>query len=43
MIYKRDNVFDRELADYAQGLDILLEGEEMKKELRNFEEDLWER
>lgn len=42
-IYKRDNVFDRELADYAQGLDILLEGEEMKKELRNFEEDLWER
>jgi hypothetical protein len=24
-------------------LDILLEGEEMKKELRNFEEDLWER
>ena len=43
MIYKRDNVFDRELADYAQGLDILLEGEDMKKELRNFEEDLWER
>jgi len=43
MIYKRDNVFDRELSEYAQGLDILLEGEEMKKELRNFEEDLWER
>jgi gliding motility associated protien GldN len=43
MIYKKDNVFDRELADFAQGLDILLESEEIKKDLRNFEEDLWER
>lgn len=41
-IYKEQNVYDRRIAEYAQGLDALLEAERIKNELMLFEESLWE-
>jgi gliding motility associated protien GldN len=41
-IYKEQNVYDRRIAEYASGLDALLESERIKDELLNFEESLWE-
>ena len=40
-IGKETNVFDRSIADYAQGLDALLESERIKDELFTIEHDLW--
>ncbi|MEM9919799.1 MAG: gliding motility protein GldN [Bacteroidota bacterium] len=40
-IYKESNVRDRRLKDYLSGVDRLLEAEKIKKELFNFEHDLW--
>lgn len=40
-IYKWSNVYDRSIAEYKTGIDALLEGEEIKAELFNFEHDLW--
>jgi gliding motility associated protien GldN len=41
-IYKEENVYDRRISEYAQGLDALLESERIKGELLNFEQQLWE-
>jgi len=41
-IIKEKNVYDRKIADYAQGLDALLESERIQNELFLFEHDLWE-
>jgi gliding motility associated protien GldN len=41
-IYKEDNVYDRKIAEYATGMDALLEAERVKQELFEFEHDLWE-
>lgn len=42
-IHKEDNVYDRRVEDYIKdGLDALLESEEIKDKIRNFEHDLWE-
>jgi gliding motility associated protien GldN len=41
-IYKEQNVYDRRISEYAQGLDALLEAERIKLELLNFEQGLWE-
>jgi gliding motility associated protien GldN len=41
-IYKEQNVYDRRISEYAQGLDALLEAERVKNELLNFEQGLWE-
>jgi len=42
-IYKEDNVYDRRIADYQKnGLDALLEAEDIKENIRNWEADLWE-
>jgi gliding motility associated protien GldN len=41
-IYKEQNVYDRRISEYAQGLDALLEAERVKMELLNFEQSLWE-
>ncbi len=41
-IYKIDNVYDRRIAEYATGIDIMLESERIKEELFNFEQNLWE-
>ncbi len=41
-ITKEENVYDREIADYASGMDALLEAERIKNELSEFEHSLWE-
>ncbi len=40
-ITKWSNVYDRQLNDYKTGIDGLLEGEEIKQALFEFEHDLW--
>ncbi len=40
-ITKWSNVYDRQLSDYKTGIDGLLEGEEIKQSLFEFEHDLW--
>lgn len=41
-VYKEQNVYDRRIADYATGMDALLEAERVKNDLFKFEHDLWE-
>lgn len=41
-IYKESNVFDRRISQYATGVDALLESERIKREMFEFEENLWE-
>lgn len=41
-IYKEENVYDRKIADYATGVDALLEADRAKTSLHEFEMDLWE-
>jgi gliding motility associated protien GldN len=41
-IYKEENVYDRRIAEYAQGLDALLEAERIKNDLLDFEQGLWQ-
>ncbi len=41
-IYKEQNVYDRRISEYAQGLDALLESERIKDDLMMFEHSLWE-
>lgn len=40
-IYKESNVYDRRLQEYLSGVDLLLEGQRIKDEIFNFEQDLW--
>ncbi len=40
-ITKWSNVYDRNIIEYKTGLDALLEGEEIKQALFEFEHDLW--
>jgi len=40
-IWKESNVQDRRLQGYLTGVDLLLEGEKIKQEIFNFEQDLW--
>ena len=40
-IFKQSNVQDLQLQHYLSGIDILLEAEKIKKEIFNFEHDLW--
>lgn len=40
-IFKRSNVYDRKLANYKRGIDLLLEAEELKEEIFNMEHDVW--
>ncbi len=41
-IYKEQNVYDRRISEYAQGLDALLESEKITEDIRIIEHDLWE-
>lgn len=41
-IIKESNVFDRRIDEYKQGLSALLESERIKREITNFEHDMWE-
>jgi hypothetical protein len=40
-VTKEENVYDRKIQEYAQGIDALLEGERIKKEIFEYEHDLW--
>jgi hypothetical protein len=40
-VTKEENVYDRKLEQYVQGVDALLEGERIKKEIFEYEHDLW--
>ena len=40
-ISKESNVYDRRIKDYKSGLDILVEADNIKEEILNFEHDLW--
>ena len=41
-IYKEDNVYDRNINEYAVGIDAILESERIKNDLFTFEQQLWE-
>jgi gliding motility associated protien GldN len=41
-IYKEENVYDRQINEYATGVDALLESEKAKNNLYEFESNLWE-
>jgi gliding motility associated protien GldN len=41
-ITKESNIFDREVNEYAKGIDALYEAERIKQSIYNFESDLWE-
>lgn len=41
-IYKEENVYNRTIANYAGGVDALLESERIKNSLQEFEANLWE-
>ncbi len=41
-IYKENNVYDRRIEDYKQGMDALIEAERIKAEITNMEHDMWE-
>lgn len=41
-IIKKENVYDRMISEYKKGLDALIESEDIKNELLNFEHDMWE-
>jgi gliding motility associated protien GldN len=40
-IYKESNVLNRRLQDYLSGVDLLMEADKIKREIFNFEHDLW--
>ena len=41
-IYREDNIYDRSIADYADGVEALIESERIKQEIINKEQFLWE-
>jgi len=41
-IYKENNVFDRRIEDYKQGMDALIEADRIKNDITNMEHDLWD-
>lgn len=41
-IYREDNVYDRSIREYAQGIDALLESERIKQSIIDFEQNLWD-
>lgn len=41
-IYKVENVYNRQISEYTNGLDALLESEKIKLEIFQYEHDLWE-
>ena len=40
-VRKESNVFERYIADYKTGIDVLLESERIKTQIFNYEHDLW--
>lgn len=42
IIVKENNIYDRRIQDYKEGINALLEGQKIHESIRNFESDLWE-
>ena len=40
-IYKESNVYERVITDYKTGIDAILEAEDIKSNIFNFEQDFW--
>jgi gliding motility associated protien GldN len=40
-VYKESNVYNRAISDYKTGMDALLESEDVKNEIFEYESDLW--
>jgi gliding motility associated protien GldN len=40
-VYKESNVYNRSIIEYKTGLDVLLESEDIKENIFNYESDLW--
>lgn len=40
-VVKESNVYDRNIGEYARGIDALLESDRIKKDIFNYEHDLW--
>ncbi|MFL5765594.1 MAG: gliding motility protein GldN [Bacteroidia bacterium] len=40
-VYKASNVYNRNISDYKTGMDALLESEDVKNEIFEYEHDLW--
>ncbi|MCE3280958.1 MAG: hypothetical protein K0S44_3149 [Bacteroidetes bacterium] len=41
-IYKESNVYDRTIADYRQGIDALMESDEINEEIFTYESNFWQ-
>ena len=41
-IVQESNVYNRKIQDYMKGIDVLLEGEEIKNKIFNLEHDMWQ-
>jgi len=41
-VYKEENVYDRQINQYAQGMDALLESERVKNDVFEIEQNMWE-
>lgn len=41
-VYKESNVYNRSIAEYKQGKDILLESDDIKEDIFKYESDLWQ-
>jgi gliding motility associated protien GldN len=41
-VYKESNVYNRAIAEYKQGKEILLESEDIKEDIFKYESDLWQ-
>ena len=43
VIYKESNTYDRYISDYSTGLDALIEADRIQQEIRNVENNMWQR
>lgn len=41
VVYKENNVFDRNIESYKSGVDALIEADAIQEEIRGFEHDIW--
>lgn len=41
-IYKEENIYDRSIPEYAQGIDAMIESERVKQSIIDFEQNLWD-
>ena len=41
-VYKESNVYNRAIADYKQGAEVLLESDDIKEDIFKYESDLWQ-